>query len=162
MTETLEARWRRIWEENGASLSRVAAGYACNATEREDLIQECGLALWRALPGFRGECSEKTFVFRIVHNLGINLTMRRKPTEAIPTLVDPNANQEKLMDEQRRRFRLLNAIRRLPLAYQQVVGLALEELCHQEIAEVLGISVNNVAVRLSRAKDALRLEMEKE
>jgi RNA polymerase sigma-70 factor (ECF subfamily) len=59
---------------------------------------------------------------------------------------------------QRDQLRL--AIQRLPLAYRQVVMLMLEELSHAEIAEVLGITENNVAVRLNRARKALKEALE--
>ena len=50
-------------------------------------------------------------------------------------------------------------IRTLPLPYRQVLTLALEDLAHDEIADVLGTTANNVTVRLSRARDALRKAM---
>jgi RNA polymerase sigma factor (sigma-70 family) len=52
--------------------------------------------------------------------------------------------------------RLAQAIRSLPVAYRQVITMALEELPHADIALVLGISDSNVAVRLSRARAMLR------
>ncbi len=52
----------------GPALRRLASAWERDAAAREDLLQEILLALWRALPRFRGECSEKTFVFRVAHN----------------------------------------------------------------------------------------------
>jgi RNA polymerase sigma factor (sigma-70 family) len=52
--------------------------------------------------------------------------------------------------------RLLDAIRRLPVTYAQVVTLTLEEMSYAEIADVLGISESNVGARLTRARDMLR------
>ncbi len=43
----------------------------------------------------------------------------------------------------------------LPLGLRQVVVLTLEGLSHAETAEIVGISENNVAVRLTRARAAL-------
>jgi RNA polymerase sigma-70 factor (ECF subfamily) len=48
------------------------------------------------------------------------------------------------------------AVRRLPLAYRQVVTLALEGVSYAEIADVLGISDSNVGARLTRARHMLR------
>ena len=47
---------------HGDALERVAWGYVDNAPDREDLMQEILVALWRALPRFRGEASLRTFV----------------------------------------------------------------------------------------------------
>jgi RNA polymerase sigma-70 factor, ECF subfamily len=60
----------------------------------------------------------------------------------------------------RQRDRLRSAVQRLPLAYRQVVMLMLEDLSHAEIADVLGITESNVAVRLNRARKALKEVME--
>jgi RNA polymerase sigma-70 factor (ECF subfamily) len=51
--------------------------------------------------------------------------------------------------------RLYATIRRLPEADAALVLLYLEDLSYREIAEVLGISENNVAVKLSRTKKIL-------
>ena len=55
-----------------------------------------------------------------------------------------------------RSARLASAVRSLPLAYRQTAMLALEGLTPKEIADVLGITTNAVAIRMSRAKELLR------
>ena len=62
---------------------------------------------------------------------------------------------ERLIDEQQR-DRLFHAIRTLPEAQRQAVMLYLEGLSQREIAELQETSDNNVAVRLTRARKALR------
>ena len=56
--------------------------------------------------------------------------------------------------------RLLAAVRRLPLPLRQVTIQTLEGFTPAEIAEVLGVNANTVSIRLTRAKAALRKEME--
>jgi RNA polymerase sigma factor (sigma-70 family) len=63
-----EGRFNALLATHGPSLARLAGSYARDPTEREDLFQEIAIAVWRALPRFRGECSERTFLFRIAHN----------------------------------------------------------------------------------------------
>ena len=162
MNETHQARFERIRRELGPAISRVVASYA-PAAERDDLAQEVMLALWRALPRFRGEASERTFALRIAHNRGLNHLWRRAPAgdaEAEP--VDPRPAPDDQAVRREQTERLYAAIRRLPVGLRQVLTLALEDLPHAEIAEVLGISVDNVAVRLSRARAALRDSMKEE
>ena len=55
---------------------------------------------------------------------------------------------------------MLAAIRALPVNYRQVITLALEDMTPVEIAAVLGVTENNVAVRLNRARKALRIILE--
>lgn len=116
----------------------------------------------RALPGFRGDCSERAFALRVAHNICLTHAWQRKRNETDPDppdVPDTRVDLEAKVEQARSHERLMTAIRALPVSLRQVLTLSLEELSHAEIADVLGISVNNVAVRLSRAKDALRKEL---
>jgi len=162
-----EDRFNRMMREYGPALSRLAFGYEKVAGAREELTQEIAMAIWQALPHFRGECSERTLVYRIAHNRGLTHVCRRQPAhqplDELPRLlepVDPRPHPEEQVAMTRQRDRLRSAVQRLPLAYRQVVMLMLEDLSHAEIADVLGITESNVAVRLNRARKALKEVME--
>ena len=153
----------RVMRQYGPALSRLAFGYERLPSIREDLSQEIALAVWQALPHFRGECSERTFIYRVAHNRGLTHACRRRPAhEALDELphplepIDPRPHPEEQALNTDHRARLRSAIQRLPLAYRQVVMLMLEDLSHAEIAEILGITESNVAVRLNRARKALK------
>jgi RNA polymerase sigma-70 factor, ECF subfamily len=152
--------FERILVEFGPALRRVASSYEANAAGREDLFQEIALALWRALPGFRGDCSMRTFVFRIAHNRALTHVWRRGAATldvvAAEHVIDTAASPETQAARRQQRERLDDAIRGLPVVHRQTLMLALEDLSHAEIASVLGISENAVAVRLTRARQALR------
>ncbi|HBL30665.1 MAG TPA: sigma-70 family RNA polymerase sigma factor [Acidobacteria bacterium] len=158
----MEQRFDRILREHGPALRRVAAAYEADPARREDLLQEICLALWKALPGFREEASERTFAFRIAHNRGLTHGWRARGT-AVPAdleeaqeLADPRLDPESALHAGERRDRLREAVYRLPFAARQVVVLSLEGMSQREIGEVLGITENNVAVRLTRARKLLR------
>src|SRR3954469_13757464 len=55
---------------------RLCAAYAFDAADREDLFQDIFLAVWRALPGFRGEASTRTWLYRIAHNVALTSQTR--------------------------------------------------------------------------------------
>jgi RNA polymerase sigma factor (sigma-70 family) len=156
----LERQYEELLREFGPGLSRLAASYESHTHVREDLLQNIRLALWTALPGFRGECSLRTFVYRIAHNRGLSHAYGRRrqlPEADEPEgIIDPKSDPESTAIENAMQARLARAIRSLPLAYRQVITMTLESLPHAEIALVLGISENNVAVRLNRARVLLR------
>lgn len=128
--------------------------------DRDDLLQEIAMALWRALPSFRGDCSERTFVFRIAHNRCITHLSRRRFTVSLEEseleVEDPSATAETALAEEQDRQGLLAAIRELPAIHREVLVLALEGMEYREIADVVGISESNVGVRLNRARERLR------
>jgi RNA polymerase sigma-70 factor (ECF subfamily) len=165
MDEAREAQYLRLVERHGPAIRRLAVGYERDPMRREDLVQDIWLALWQALTSFRGECAERTFVFRIAHNRAVSHIhhWRRRRTEALPDeapIADGGPDPERAASQQQRQRRLQAAVRGLPLGLRQVVVLVLEGLSHAEIGDVLGISANNVAVRLTRARDALARMLE--
>ena len=144
---------------HGDALERVVWGYVDNAPDREDLMQEILVALWRALPRFRGESSLRTFVLQVAHNRSITFATRRRRFEDLPEeglLPDPAPLVEERLIEAQDRDRLFRAIRRLPEAQRQAVMLHLEGLSQREIATLQETSEGNVGVRLTRARKALR------
>ena len=160
----LERRYADLWAEFGASVTRLAASYEAAPQAREDLLQDIRLAIWMALPRFRGESSVRTFVFRIAHNRASTHVWRRRKTistEALESVDVPDAqgSPDKAMFESLDHARFLAAIRSLPAPMKQVIILALEEIPHREIAAILGTSEGNVAVRLTRARAALRQKL---
>jgi RNA polymerase sigma-70 factor (ECF subfamily) len=160
----LERLFDRLLAENGGGLSRLAASYTNSTADRDDLVQEIALAIWRALPHFRGECSERTFTFRIAHNRAVShLTQRRAQKVGAVAAIEvadqaPNPEAGLVRDQQGARLR--RAVHSLPLPYRQVVTLMLEGMEYEEMAQVLGISESNVGARLSRARQMLRELME--
>ncbi|HEX9800896.1 MAG TPA: RNA polymerase sigma factor [Thermoanaerobaculia bacterium] len=158
-TERLE----RLLAEHGAAVARVAASYERDRGRQQDLVQEIAVALWRALPGFRGDCSERTFVLRIAHYRGITHSTRRPPAgitlEEVAEPAAPEPGPERGAAARQRVRRLRRALPDLPFGQRQVLVLALEGLSHREIGEVLGLRENAVAVRLNRARQALRARL---
>lgn len=161
-TETREARFDRLFREHGAGFARLASAYERDPHQREDLLQEIALAVWRALPAHRGECTERTFVYRIAHNRAITHGQRaRRRRERIDfdtepdDVPDPAADPAALTLAVERHADLLEAVRRLRPALRQAVTLTLEGLGNAEVADVLGITVNAVAIRLTRARAEL-------
>ena len=149
----------RIVRTYGEALSRVAWGYVDGAADHDDLLQDILVAIWQALPRFRGDASERTFVFRIAHNRGCTFAARRRRHEPLnddAPIADPRPGPDEALDDARRRERLAHAVRTLPDAQRQAVLLRLEGFSLSEIAALQATSEANVSVRLTRARDRLR------
>lgn len=162
--ESRDERCVRMLQEHHRSLRRLAASYERDTARQEDLVQDIWLAVWRALPRFRGECSERTFVFRIAHNRAISHVdhWQRRRTDVLnddAPLEAPDPDPEHSLSQQQRHDCLRRAVQSLPLPMRQVVVLTLEGLTHAEVAEILGITGNNVAVRLTRARTELARQL---
>jgi RNA polymerase sigma factor (sigma-70 family) len=146
--------------EHRAMIVRICASYERDRELARELMQEVLFAIWRALPARRGESSIKTFVARIAQFRAISHVAKhsRLPVEEAidESLLDARAAPDAEAIAADERARLLAAVRRLPLTYREPAVLLLEDLTPMEIAGVLGITTDLVAVRLSRARALLR------
>jgi RNA polymerase sigma-70 factor (ECF subfamily) len=159
--ETRDDRCVRLLREHDRALRRLAATYERDQSRQQDLVQDIWLAVWRGLPAFRGECSERTFVFRIAHNRAVSHIdhWQRRRTDVLEDdapVPAPGPDPEESLSTQQRQERLRAAVEQLPIGLKQVVVLTLEGLSNADVAEITGITENNVAVRLTRARTALQ------
>lgn len=165
MTASLDERFRELLTEHRAMLERLAASYVAEQAEQKDLFQEIASAVWRAMPSFRGESSERTFIFRIAHNRAMTFITRRAPRtteiddEAKAVAATTGKNPAVRYERKEAHMRMLAAVRALPIGHRQVVTLMLEGLSLRDIASVTGTSEENAAVRATRARAALRVLM---
>ncbi|MCP4598981.1 MAG: sigma-70 family RNA polymerase sigma factor [Proteobacteria bacterium] len=162
MKSSKEELFVRIMQTHQGLLGRIIESYAPPGPDRDDLSQEVGLAIWKSLSSFRGDSSQRTFVARIAHNRGLGFVYKRRLNkhEMETEVHDKRPGPEDVADVSQRRRALFSAIRSMPVGYRQVLTLALEEIPHREIAEVMGISVGNVDVRLTRARAMLKEKLE--
>jgi|ERR1700722_3637409 RNA polymerase sigma-70 factor (ECF subfamily) len=151
----------RIVQEQGAMIKRIASSYEANPHLVEELVQDIYLAIWRALPSFRGNSQLRTFVARIATNRAVTHVTRAlklpasfEVNEDFPAPGDNPESRAIALDEQNK---LTLAVRSLPLSYRQTAVLTLEGLTPKEIADVLGITANAVSIRMARAKELLRV-----
>lgn len=125
---------------------------------RNDLFQEIVLQLWKSFSTFRGEAKITTWMYRIALNTAISGF--RKQTRNIKTedLREIHFNiSDAGSDGLEENFQRLQwGIRQLSEIERAMVMMALEEIPYEEIAETIGITQNNVRVRMNRIREKLR------
>lgn len=152
-----QARFVELVRVHQGAIRKVAALYARDRADRDDLFQEIALQLWRSFEGFRGESAFSTFLYRVALNtalMRIRSAQRRPEAGAAAAVRDAAAPMSSRDEEEVER--LYAAIRELAPIDRAIVMLVLEERSHEEIAAVTGLTTGNVGVRLSRSKVRLR------
>lgn len=133
--------------------------YEMDYEARNDLFQEIVLQLWRAFPSFRGEAKITTWMYRIALNTAIS-GLRRKNRKLITEDIHErhlNISDHSDGDAHEEDFqRLQMAIHQLNEIDRAMIMMALDEVPYDEIAETVGITQNNVRVRMNRIRERLR------
>lgn len=132
-------------------------------SDREDLFQEITLQAWKAYGNFRGDAKFSTWLYRVALNTAITFFRREKKkpetylSDSLPERADVIDNRE---EEQLKA--MYAAIGDLSKIDKAIVMLYLEDYSYQEIGEMMGITANNVAVKMSRIKTKLKEETQKQ
>src|SRR5690349_6295579 len=126
---------------------------------RNDLFQEIVLQLWKSFSTFRGEAKITTWMYRIALNTAIS--GYRKQTRHLKTedLQDMhfNISEHATTDDHEEDIQKLQwAIRQLSEIERAMIMMALEEVPYDELAETIGITQNNVRVRMNRIREKIR------
>ena len=132
-----------------------------NREDAEDLTQDIFVKAFESLKNYRGDCQFVTWIYRIALNTCISFIRKGKNTPEIVTLT-PAFDRTEDDDETETMLRqLYQMINRLGQLEKSIILLYLEDKSYEEIAEITGLTVTNVATKLSRIKDKLR-KMRKE
>lgn len=144
--------------DHGAILHHVANGFA-EGDDRNDLMQELLLAVWKAIPAFRNGAQVSTFIYRVSHNAALTWkrtqrTYRRKVDE-FESLASTDAAHHAADPSVALLERIYTEIRQLPPLDRSLMLLSLDGLSYREMAAIHGLSESNVGVRLNRARQQL-------
>jgi RNA polymerase sigma-70 factor, ECF subfamily len=156
---TQDELYLRATAEFGPALVRLARAYEADADQRRDLLQDVNLALWRSFAGYAGQCSMRTWVYRVAHNTAISARLRRRKARlvSLEELADMAGTDdpEAAVGHAQLLGRLQAMIRRLTPPDDQVMLLYLEDQEAAAIAEITGLSAGAVATRIHRVKQLL-------
>jgi RNA polymerase sigma factor (sigma-70 family) len=148
--EMFNEEFSSIYQNYNAKIAKLCLGYTHSVEEAEDLVQDTFLSAWKHWNSFQGHSSRKTWIYRIAINKCLSHIKRKhQRSDAIKEMVEhPHAYNEK-----NEAINLLyDAINKLEKLDRLLISMYLDELAYREIAEVLGIKENTVAVKIHRIK----------
>jgi RNA polymerase sigma-70 factor, ECF subfamily len=164
--------FRIFVEKYQIQIINTCNGFVHNRIIAEDLAQEVFIRAYQSLPGFKGNSSLGTWLYRIAVNQSLNyLRDHRKERDHLPIpqgstesenpilriAADPSNYADKVMEDEERRLRLHKAIDKLPENQRTAFILQkYEEMSVREIAEVMESSQSAVESLLTRARKNLQ------
>lgn len=139
-------------------IHKIAYAYCRDATDREDVVQEVAVQLWRSRERYDPTFAETTWVYRIALNVAISFHRRERRHRERRSADDVHAIAiaAPVQQPDEAAVQLLRCIDDLGPLDKALVLLFLDGNEHAAIGDVLGISVSNVGTRLGRIKDKLR------
>ncbi|WP_420627287.1 RNA polymerase sigma factor [Candidatus Leptofilum sp.] len=144
-------------DEHKGLFFKIVRAYAFTPQDQEDLFQEIAIQVWDSVPGFRGESSVATWIYRVALYTAMSWTRQEKkhedgkrPLTTIDhTLIATPAQQDE------RLIWLYDQIAQLNEIDRSLTLLLLDGYSYKEMASILGISVSNVGVKINRIKKHL-------
>jgi len=142
-------------------LLKVARSFAPHSNDRDDLLQEIVLQLWKSIPQKPDQVAESTWIYRVALYTAISWSRKESKRQQRRRELPP----EEIVDETDADPRvewLYEKISELDPIDRSLTLLLLDGFSYREMAETLGISESNVGVRISRLKKQLTAKLERE
>lgn len=148
--------FEQLYKEFSPRIYKLCLSYSGDVIFADDLHQETWISVWNSLPKFRNESKVGTWIYRIAINTcltGIKKVKKKADnSEAIlSTLI-----HEETHDNSKEINRLYESISQLKENERIIITLVLEEKPYEEIAEITGITENNLRVKIHRIKKELQ------
>ena len=136
---------------------KICRAYTNSEEDFEDYYQEVCLQIWKSKNNFNQESEWSTWIYRLSLNVCLTLLKKSKTSEKVkseiqqPDLIeDSNVFQNESINQ------LYAAIKQLSEIDRAVILLYLEEKPNKEIADIIGVTPNNIGVRINRIKERLK------
>ncbi|MEQ9166497.1 MAG: sigma-70 family RNA polymerase sigma factor [Fulvivirga sp.] len=142
-------------EENKGIIYKICRVYANDREEMQDFVQEVTIQLWKSSQNFENRSKLSTWVYRVTLNVCLTLSRKNKRRVDTVGLLSTDYIDDTDHTEQEQISALYTGIRKLNDADKAIILLYLEDKSYQEIADILGITVSNVGVKITRVKSKL-------
>ena len=153
--EQQEKDFSRMIREQKATIYTVCYMFSKDKEEIDDLFQEVLVKLWQGYDSFQGKSDLRTWIYRVSLNTCISIDRKKKRRKTQPLLEGIDLFDKNDADN-RQTDMLHERIGRLQPFDRAIVLLWLENMSYDEIAQIVGISVKNVSVKLYRIKEQLK------
>ena len=155
MNNDKEYQFELLVRQHKRTIYTVCYMFSRNKAEIDDLFQEILIRLWNGFDNYEGRSTAQTWIYRVALNTAINQDKKeRRRIETVPLTVDIDPYEAD--DPKTQQIReLYDRISRLDLIDRSLILLWLEGISYDEIGAIIGITPNNVGVRLARIKEKL-------
>jgi RNA polymerase sigma-70 factor, ECF subfamily len=148
-----------ILEKNVGIILKIARAYTLNVADKEDLINDIALELWKSFRRFKGDSKVSTWIYRVALNTSMNYKRKREKDRLFfPDDLNQFENKHLINDQpdSSNSEILYQCIDELNQLNKAIILLYLDGNSHDEISEITGISKTNVGTRIGRIKEQIK------
>mgnify|MGYP000491555910 CR=1 FL=1 len=149
-----EGQFLVLIKEHQGIIHKICRLYRESKEDREDLFQEILYQLWKSVASFDNRSKFSTWMYRVALSTAVAVYRKNKLGILYHADLPDQVEEQEPEDEQHEL--LLQAIKKLNDTDKGLILLYLEDLSYKEIAEITGITENNVGVRLKRIRDKIQ------
>ena len=149
-----------ILEKNIGIILKISRAYTKSINDKEDLVNDITLELWKSFGRFKGDSKISTWIYRIALNTSMNYKRKKEKDKLFfPDDLKHFENQGWIIDQPDSSISeiLYQCIDELNHLNKAIILLYLDGNSHDEISEITGISKTNVGTRISRIKEQLKV-----
>ncbi|GAB3919278.1 RNA polymerase sigma factor [Larkinella terrae] len=150
-------------EDHKKIIFKVCNAYCKDSEDRKDLVQEVIIQLWQSFGRYNDQYKLSTWIYRIALNVAISFyrteRTRKNRTQSIHDAIIEIGDETQ--DTESNSGLLHRFINQLDELNRALMILYLDEKSYREISEILGISETNVATKINRIKQKLKLQFSK-
>ncbi|MEM6966509.1 MAG: sigma-70 family RNA polymerase sigma factor [Bacteroidota bacterium] len=164
MSKEKQTFFESVYHTNKDKIYRLCLGFTGNVVDAEDLLQEVLLKVWNHLDRFQGKSKVETWIYRVATNTALLYVNRKKRSrtkfrETPPEQLNfKRADHDSTIDLQINQ--LYQAISKLKDMDRIIISLVLEDKSYKAIAEITGLQVNHIGVKINRIKKELKKILE--
>ena len=157
----LEREFKALIARENATISKICFSYSCSVAEFDDLRQDALINIWRGMPGFRSEASQRTWIYRVTVNTCLS-TIRKQSRhqheslEGLYGMIDGDDSDKEAIEL------MHSVISTLSAQEKAIIMMWLDELGYDEIASAMGLNRNTLATKLRRIKSKIAKAYKKE
>jgi RNA polymerase sigma-70 factor (ECF subfamily) len=159
----IKEEFTKVIKANEGLIYKITTLYTDGKQDRKDLYQEIVFQLWKSFGSFSEQSKLSTWMYRVALNTAIfHLKQSKRRPDTIPFELEMDRLTDESDKAEEDRIKLLyEQIQQLNLLEKGIILLFLEGKSHEEIAEIVGISVSNVGTKISRIKEKLKSQIKK-
>jgi len=159
-TEPTSEQFLRVISTHKGIIYKVANAYCKDAEDRNDLVQEIMIQLWKSFDNYNEQFRYSTWIYQIALNVAISFYRKESRRQKVSNPINDsilNFTDTSTHDITEENISILHRfIAELKELDKALMLLYLEEKSYKEIATIIGISETNVATKIGRIKTILK------